>query len=65
MGQGMFRPRRLREKPLLRTLVRETRLAVDDLLYPAFVVHGRGIREPIASMPGEARGPDGKAARHT
>jgi porphobilinogen synthase len=55
MGQGMFRPRRLREKPLLRTLVRETRLAVDDLVYPIFVVHGRGIREPIASMPGEAR----------
>jgi porphobilinogen synthase len=55
MGQGMFRPRRLREKPLLRTLVRETRLAVDDLVYPVFVVHGRGIREPIASMPGEAR----------
>jgi porphobilinogen synthase len=51
----MFRPRRLREKPLLRTLVRETRLAVDDLVYPIFVVHGRGIREPIASMPGEAR----------
>jgi porphobilinogen synthase len=51
----MFRPRRLREKPLLRTLVRETRLAVDDLIYPIFVVHGRGIREPIASMPGEAR----------
>jgi porphobilinogen synthase len=55
MGQGMFRPRRLREKPLLRTLVRETRLAVDDLVYPVFVVHGRGIREPIASMPGESR----------
>jgi porphobilinogen synthase len=55
MGQGMFRPRRLREKPLLRALVRETRLAVDDLVYPVFVVHGRGIREPIASMPGESR----------
>jgi porphobilinogen synthase len=51
----MFRPRRLREKPLLRTLVRETRLAVDDLVYPAFVIHGRGVREPIASMPGQSR----------
>jgi porphobilinogen synthase len=51
----MFRPRRLREKPLLRTLVRETRLAVDDLVYPAFVIHGRGMREPIASMPGQSR----------
>ncbi|HSF07183.1 MAG TPA: porphobilinogen synthase, partial [Methylomirabilota bacterium] len=55
MGQGMFRPRRLREKPLLRTLMRETRLAVDDLVYPVFTVHGRGIREPITSMPGQSR----------
>jgi porphobilinogen synthase len=51
----MFRPRRLREKPLLRTLVRETQLAVDDLVYPVFAVHGRGVREPIASMPGQCR----------
>jgi porphobilinogen synthase len=51
----MFRPRRLREKPLLRSIVRETALAVDDLIYPLFVVHGRGVREPIASMPGQSR----------
>jgi porphobilinogen synthase len=51
----MFRPRRLREKPLLRKLVRETRLAVDDLVYPVFTVHGRGVREPIPSMPGQGR----------
>ena len=31
MAHAMFRPRRLREKSLLRTLVRETTLAVDDL----------------------------------
>jgi porphobilinogen synthase len=55
MGQTMFRPRRLRQKPLLRRLVRETRLEVEDLVYPLFVVHGRGIREPIASMPGQCR----------
>jgi porphobilinogen synthase len=55
MPHPMFRPRRLREKPLLRTLVRETTLAVDDLVYPLFVVHGRGVREPIASMPGQSR----------
>jgi porphobilinogen synthase len=55
MGQSVFRPRRLREKPLLRRLVRETRLAVDDLVYPVFTVHGRGVREPIASMPGQCR----------
>jgi porphobilinogen synthase len=55
MGQGAFRPRRLRQKPLLRRLVQETRLGVDDLVYPLFVVPGRGIREPIASMPGQCR----------
>ena len=53
MALGSIRPRRLREKALVRKLVRETALAVDDLVYPLFVVHGRGIREPIASMPGQ------------
>jgi porphobilinogen synthase len=36
-------------------MVRETRLDVDDLIYPLFAVHGRGIREPIPSMPGQYR----------
>ncbi len=52
MPHAMFRPRRLREKGLLRRMVRETTLAVDDLVYPLFAVHGRGIREAIESMPG-------------
>ena len=55
MAHPVFRPRRLREKPLLRKLVRETTLGVDDLLYPLFAVHGRGVREAIPSMPGQAR----------
>jgi porphobilinogen synthase len=55
MGHAMFRPRRLRQKPLLRRLVQETRLGVDHLVYPLFVVHGRGVREPIASMPDQCR----------
>jgi porphobilinogen synthase len=55
MGQGSIRPRRLREKPLVRSLVRETALAVNDLMYPLFIVHGRGVREPISSMPGQSR----------
>jgi porphobilinogen synthase len=55
MAHAMFRPRRLREKALLRTLVRETTLAATDLIYPVFVVHGRGVREAITSMPGQAR----------
>ncbi len=52
MAQAMFRPRRLREKGLLRRMVRETTLGIDDLVYPLFAVHGRGVREPIGSMPG-------------
>src|SRR5712692_561539 len=55
MAHVTFRPRRLREKPLLRRMVRETALSVDDLVYPLFVVHGRGVREPIGSMPGQFR----------
>ncbi|HEY3064515.1 MAG TPA: porphobilinogen synthase [Methylomirabilota bacterium] len=55
MPHPLFRPRRLREKALLRKLVRETTLAVDDLVHPLFVVHGRGVRDTIASMPGQAR----------
>jgi porphobilinogen synthase len=54
MAHAMFRPRRLREKALLRAMTRETSLAVDDFVYPLFVVHGRGVREPITSMPGQS-----------
>ena len=46
-----IRPRRLRTSPGLRRMVRETRLAADDLIYPLFVRHGDG-RSPIPSMPG-------------
>ena len=37
------RPRRLRRHPLLRDLVRETSLTVQDLILPLFVRPGRGI----------------------
>ena len=46
------RPRRLRATPAWRRLVRETRLSVDDLIWPLFVCPGEGVREPIAAMPG-------------
>ncbi|HYE95890.1 MAG TPA: porphobilinogen synthase [Rubricoccaceae bacterium] len=46
------RPRRLRTTAALRRLVREIRLTADDLIYPLFVVHGEGVRTPVASMPG-------------
>ncbi|MBI2218503.1 MAG: porphobilinogen synthase [Candidatus Rokubacteria bacterium] len=55
MAHPVFRPRRLREKALLRTMVRETRLDLQDLVYPMFAIHGRGVREPIGSMPGQYR----------
>ena len=51
----LYRPRRLRESPLVRRMVRETILRTDDLVYPLFVVHGRGVREPILPMPGQFR----------
>ena len=55
MPYPVYRPRRLRESPLVRKMVRETALRTDDLIYPLFVMHGRGVREPIASMPGQCR----------
>jgi porphobilinogen synthase len=36
-------------------MVRETSLRIDDFVYPLFAVHGRGVREPIGSMPGQYR----------
>jgi len=49
------RLRRLRRTEALRRMVRETRLSRDDLVLPLFVVEGRGVREPVASMPGVFR----------
>ena len=50
-----IRLRRLRRTPALRALVRETRLHPAMLVAPLFVRPGAGVREPIASMPGQAR----------
>lgn len=50
-----IRPRRLRRTPVLRALVRETRLDPAMLVAPLFVRPGSGVREPIGSMPGQAR----------
>jgi porphobilinogen synthase len=49
------RLRRLRRTATLRRMVRETRLTRDDLVLPLFVTEGRGLREPVASMPGVLR----------
>jgi porphobilinogen synthase len=49
------RPRRLRAKPQIRELIRETRLHPVQLVAPIFVVSGRGRREEITSLKGHAR----------
>jgi porphobilinogen synthase len=46
------RLRRLRRTETLRTLVRETRLTPESLVYPLFICSGTGIRKEVRSMPG-------------
>jgi porphobilinogen synthase len=48
----VYRPRRLRRNSNLRELVAETRLSVDDLIYPMFVMPGKNKKVPVTSMPG-------------
>jgi porphobilinogen synthase len=48
-----YRPRRMRQTETLRRMVRETQLRVDDLILPLFVIGGRGVQNPIGSMPGQ------------
>ena len=55
MSFPVTRMRRLRRNETLRAMVRENRLAREDLILPLFVVEGSGIREAIASMPGVHR----------
>jgi porphobilinogen synthase len=50
-----YRPRRLRRSDALRRLIRETRVTVEQLVQPLFVVPGHGVERPIASMPGIAQ----------
>ena len=46
------RLRRLRDNAGIRRMVQETRLSVDDFIYPLFVTHGRDVRSEIPPMPG-------------
>ena len=55
MHYPLTRMRRNRRAEFSRRLVRENALTVDDLIYPMFVVEGRGQRQPVASMPGIER----------
>lgn len=52
MDFSAVRPRRLRKNELIRSLVRETRLGLDDLIYPMFVSEEEGCKKEISSMPG-------------
>ncbi len=52
MSLMIHRPRRLRRSPNLRAMVRETRLAVEQLVLPLFACEGTGVRREVASMPG-------------
>lgn len=52
MSYPYFRPRRLRNNATIRRMVRETKLSVDDLIYPLFVVEGGGIKKEVTSMEG-------------
>lgn len=45
------RHRRLRVSPTMRTLVRETHLRKEDLIYPIFVVEKDDVKKEIASLP--------------
>ena len=49
------RMRRMRRDEFSRRLMRENHLTADALIYPVFVVEGRGQRQPINSMPGVER----------
>ena len=49
------RPRRLRSNPLLRKMVRETRMDSSSLVYPVFITEGENIKEEIRTMPGQYR----------
>jgi porphobilinogen synthase len=52
MSFPVTRPRRLRRTEAIRSIARETRLSTDGFIYPMFVCPGKGVRNPIVSMPG-------------
>ena len=57
-GQSRYpgtRMRRMRHDDFSRRLMRETQLSVAHLIYPVFVLEGKAVREPVASMPGIER----------
>jgi porphobilinogen synthase len=51
MAFPLQRPRRLRQTDVWRRMVQETRLSLDSMIYPLFIVPGKGVRHAIESMP--------------
>jgi len=49
------RPRRNRKSAAVRNMVRETTMSVDNLIYPLFMVDGKGVKQEVSSMPGNYR----------
>ena len=49
------RLRRFRRTAALRSLVRETRLSLDDFVHPLFAVPGEGVERPLEGLPGIAQ----------
>lgn len=49
----ILRARRLRRTEALRRMTRETVLSAQDFIYPLFIRHGKNVRRPIPSMPGQ------------
>ena len=47
-----YRPRRMRRNQALRSLIRETTLSADQLIYPLFIVPGKKVKKEVPSMPG-------------
>jgi len=50
-----YRPRRLRKDELFRRMIQETHLRPDDFILPLFVRPGKGVKQPISSMPGHSQ----------
>ena len=51
MAFPLQRPRRLRQTDVWRRMVQETRLSLDSMIYPLFIVPGKGVRHAVESMP--------------
>jgi porphobilinogen synthase len=55
MDNIIKRPRRMRKSIHYRRIIQETKLSVDDFIYPMFVCPGSSVKEPISAMPGQSR----------